>query len=306
MTPRSWLPHPLADAPFAVRDALELGVRPTRLRSADTERPFWGVRAPVGTSGTLDGLCRSYAARMSQRAFFSHSTAARLHGLPLPSRLSGALPLHVAVPHPSRAPNGRGVVGHRLQIESRDVTAIGGIRLTSLERTVLDLAATLSDEEFLAAVDNTLWVRRPEGARSTPEKLAEAWERFPGNRGRVRAAELLPLGIGMSDSPPETIIRLRFLRAGLPRAIANLDIRDPAGRFVARPDLQFADYRMAFDYEGDHHRTDAAQWRKDLARVPRLEDLGWHHTRISGRDSSDSRELIERTWRRLRERGWAG
>jgi hypothetical protein len=47
------------------------------------------------------------------------------------------------------------------------------------------------------------------------------------------------------------------------------------------------------------------QWQKDLARVPRLQDAGWHHTRISAQDLRDSHEFLTRLSRQLRARGWS-
>jgi hypothetical protein len=88
--------------------------------------------------------------------------------------------------------------------------------------------------------------------------------------------------------------------------LVNVGITTAAGHLLAQPDLQFRDFRMAYDYEGDHHRTDPRQWRKDLARVPRLQDAGWHHTRISAADLADSAELLARTRRLLQQRGWHG
>lgn len=71
-------------------------------------------------------------------------------------------------------------------------------------------------------------------------------------------------------------------------------------------DLAFSRYRMVIDYEGDHHRRDKVQWQKDIVRVPRLEAAQWHSTRVSAQGLRDSRELISRMKRLLRERGWNG
>ncbi len=109
-----------------------------------------------------------------------------------------------------------------------------------------------------------------------------------------------------ADSDPESRFRWRFDRAGLPSAEANLEIFGSDGGTIAKCDLAFEEFRVAFDYEGDHHRTDKRQWRKDLQRVPRLQDLNWHHIRGSAQDLADSRELITRLRRVLRERGWRG
>jgi len=238
--------------------------------------------------------------------FFSHITAAQLHAIPLPLALSVPIPLHVSSEHVTRGPTGVGVVGHHLNISSRDIRIFDGLRVTTLERTVFDLAALLTDEQLLGALDNVLWWRRPPTARATVQTLNDALTRFAGRRGRGRLLEMLPLATDRSDATPETAFRLRFLRAGFPEPVPNREIYDRYGRFIALADLQFPDYRMAFDYEGDHHRTDKRQWRKDLLRVPRLQDENWHHTRISGDDLADDRELLARIRRLLTERGWSG
>lgn len=299
------LPPELRGAPFAVASGREAGLSAKRLRGADLARPFWGVRAPAEPTDTA-ALAAAYASRMPAHSFFSHSTAALLHGIPLPLSLRGPLPLHVSVPNGSTPSASSSVAGHRIAIEPIDIVQRRGLRMTSLVRTVLDLAPLLADEDLLAAIDNTLWRKRRDGHRATAGSLRAALGRFSGRRGRARVAALIPLGTDRADSPPESAIRLRFLRADLPRMLVNVGITSAEGFLIAQPDLQFPDYRMAYDYEGDHHRTDPAQWRKDLARVPRLQDAGWHHTRISAADLADSTELLNRTRRLLRERGWTG
>ncbi len=304
MAARVPLPEELGVA-FTVARAVELGVGPRRLWGADLERPFWGVRAAAGTVTDLPSLARAYSVRMPRHAFFSHATAAQLWGIPLPLALQSQLPLHVGVPHSRRAPESVGIAGHRLEVSTTDIRAVLGFPVTSLERTVLDLAPLLHDEQLLAALDNILWRRRSAASRATRATIAAGLEHFTGRRGTSRVAALMPLATDRSDSLPESVIRLRFIRAGFPDPIPNREVYDSSGRFIAMPDLQFPEYRMAFDYEGDHHRTDARQWRKDLRRVPLLEDAGWHHTRISGDDLADSRSLLLRTTRRLSDRGWS-
>jgi len=250
-------------------------------------------------------LAIAYTRRMPPHAFFSHTTAAQLHAIPLPLDLEVALPLHVSVPDPRRAPAGRLVRGHRVRLDAVDVSLRRALRMTSLERTLCDLAPLLTDEDLLAAGDNILWRKRLLGNRATACSLTATLARYHGRRGTVRLTELTPHLSSRADSAPESVFRLRFMRAGFPRTLVNEPIYSASGVFIAQPDLQFDDYRMTFDYEGDHHRTDAKQWRTDLARVPRLQDAGWHHTRISAADLEDSTELLSRIRRLLTERGWA-
>lgn len=301
--PRIPIPPELG-AVFSVNQARNFRLGLTRLRGPDLERPFWGVRATSGTVSDVTQLARAYATRMPPHAFFSHTTAARLWGIPLPTHVSANLPLHVSVTDPHRAPSGRDVVGHRLRTNRQQLTILAGLRLTTLERTVMDLGWMLDDENYLAVVDNALWWRRPQ--RATKHSIEHALRHYGGSRGLPRVRRILPVASERSDSRPESIFRFRFIRAGFDEVEANQNILDNQGNFIAMVDLQIRRYRLAFDYEGDHHRTDARQWRKDLQRVPRLQDVGWHHTRISADDLADSTELLTRTARLLRARGWPG
>ena len=298
------LPDDLTLNPFAVRDALSSGVSAKRLLSADLTSPFWGVRDTAGREQSLRTLVAARASRMPPGTFYSHRTAAQLWSIPLPHRLDSTLPLHIASDAPRRGPTGTGTIGHHVHIDRRDLRLSDGVMVTSLERTVFDLAGHLDDEELLGALDNILWRRRPIDERATGRSIQDAFDRFRGRRGRGRLLTMMPFASDRSDSVPESAFRLRFHRAGLPPALPNVPVFDSRGRFVALPDLLFEDYLMCFDYEGDHHRTERTQWQKDLARVPRLQDLGWHHTRLSASDLAHPDECLARAVRLLRERGW--
>lgn len=230
-------------------------------------------------------------------------TAARLLGIPLPKRLGTGQQLHVATRPPRRSIRAEGVVGHKLDLGPSDVVQLSEVHLTSAARTWTDLANLLTVEDLVVAGDFLLWRRNP---LASIGDLRAACSRTSGKRGAAKLRIALPLLTDRSDSPPESRIRYRFLRGGLPAAIPNLDLHDDRGRFLARPDLTFVEYREVYDYEGDHHRTDAVQWEKDLARIPRLEQANWHSTRGSKRDLQNTGQLIERLGRILRSKGWEG
>jgi len=304
MPARSPLPPVLGTGPFAVRDALRAGARPTRLRSRDLARPFWGVRSSPEDSETTLGRATAYLSRAAPGHFVSHSSAAAIWGIPLPRRLQQDTRLHVSVSTEQRAPHGVGIIGHRLQVTPPDITVLGAVRLTSLARTWCDLATLLHEEELVAAGDNVLWHRRPSSTRVSFDDLTNASARYSGRRGRPLIRSSFPLLSDRADSFPESVIRVRMIRAGLPAPDVNVEIFDRAGRFLAMPDMTYPLYALSFDYEGDHHRTDSDQWEKDISRVPRLEESNWHHTRISKADLRDSSEFIARTRRILLARGW--
>ena len=304
MPARSPLPPQLQGQAFAVRDALDAGARPTRLRSADLASPFWGVRSTPDGADSVEGRARAYLSRAAPGHFISHSSAAVIWGIPLPSRLESDTRLHVGVSTEQRAPRGQGVIGHRLQLNPEDVVTHLDIRLTSLARTWCDLASLLREEELVAAGDNVIWYRRPVHSRLTHQILRTAASQHSGRRGRPAIRSSLPLLSDRADSLPESVMRVRMIRAGLPIPDVNLEVYDARGHFVAMPDLSYPTYFLSFDYEGDHHRTDSLQWEKDIARVPRLEKANWHHTRISKADLRNSRDFLERTRQLLFDRGW--
>jgi hypothetical protein len=300
------LPIELGGGPFSVSHALSLGVGSSRLRGPDLHSPFWGVRAPAGSVKTLFDRVIAYEKRMSPAAFFSHLTAARLWSIPLPFALEQRSSLDLAVTPGQVVPVGAGIRGHRLQVDERDVLRFGRIRVTSLARTWCDLGALLSEEDLVAAGDFLLWRRRPDDLRLSKTDLADALGRWKGRRGRPNLERCLPTLNDRADSPPESRMRVRFARAGLPTPEVNCEICTDAGVFVAMADLGWRKYRVAFDYEGDGHRTDRVQWGKDLKRAPRIENANWSYVRAGAPDLQNSREIIEILKFQLRRGGWRG
>lgn len=297
-------PSPLPDEigpRFRVAAALEAGIDAGRLRRSDLFRPFHGVRSRERAVGIGD-LALAYLPLLPDDGFFTHTTAAALWGLPLPTRAD--VRLHVGYPHGRRPARSRGVIGHHLVIRQDEITTVAGLPVTTPERTWTDLAALLGFEDLVAAGDRAIWWRDP---LTSHEAIADMARRHPDARYRrlrlAAASWLHP----RSDSPPETCLRVRFIRAGLPHPAVNEEVFDEAGRFLGRPDLAFPDYRELVDYEGDGHRTSREQWWSDLARVPRFEQAGWHTHRAATPDlDHGSRRLILAVARSLRGKGWKG
>ncbi|TFB50323.1 DUF559 domain-containing protein [Cryobacterium tagatosivorans] len=321
MTARVPLPDEFSDRPFLTATARDAGVGPSRLRGADLYRPFWGIRspappAPAGAPGVaapgadasaaavaVEALCRALALRMPPHAFFTHETAAQLLRLPLPRAFEAAPPLHVGMPAPARAMDARGVVGHSMRIRADDVVVWQGLRFTGPARTWLDLAARLSLVDLVAAGDYLVQWRRP---LATLDELADAVARYPSRRGLARARDALPLVRTRSESRRETKLRVAIVLGGLPEPECNLNIYDPDGRLLARADLAYPEFRLLLEYQGDHHRTDRAQWRRDIRRVGSLEDQGWQVLQFTDDDLRDPAALLARIELRLRGRGWTG
>jgi hypothetical protein len=111
------LPEPLPSTPFSRRDAVRAGVSSGRLRNKDVVHPFRGVQATALPSTVVE-RCRAYAVRMRAGEFFTHVTAAQLHGLPLPVQAENDERVHVGALHPAERrsvaeSSGTGSASHR-------------------------------------------------------------------------------------------------------------------------------------------------------------------------------------------------
>jgi very-short-patch-repair endonuclease len=279
------LPPELRGAAFSVADARRRGVSADRLRASDLAAPFYGVRVEAGEL-TLVDRCRARATRLPGFAAFRHTTAARLHALPLPPRLAQLTELHVSVPTGARSPRGAGTLGHHVSCRPEEADRRHGVLCTTPERTFCDLAALLSLGELVAVGDAILHRRL-----ATADDLGAAAAQWPGRRGRPRLDAALELLDGRAESPKESELRIVLHDAGFLRPEVNHVVRDAAGRFVARVDLAYPARKVAIEYEGDHHR-DKDQWRRDIARRRRLEALGWTVLQVTQHDLVDPSALL--------------
>lgn len=286
-----------------MREALAAGSSPSRLRGDDLHRLYWGTRLPKAIDPAIHEVCAALAARLPGHTFFSHFTAGHLHGMPLSHRFALAEPIHLGVSAPARPLVAKRLIGHSMRLLPGDLGELDGLRLTSPERTWCDLAAWLTLEQLIAAGDALLSAAN---RKSTPARLAAAVEQYPSRRGVRIARAAVPLLSARSLSPAESILRVRIIQAGLPTPQQNLSIYSAEGRFLAMCDLAFPDFKVIVEYEGDHHRTDKAQWGKDIRRVLDLQDEDWITLRAWAPDLTNSAPLIARIRSTLTRRGWNG
>lgn len=275
MSRRSPLPPELGGRPFTVAEARELGLSEGRLRSADLSRPAYGLRRPAADPdrSALVQLAEAMRLVLPDSSAFSHLTAARLLGLPVPHRWVPKEPLHIMDLTTAAKIRRAGCSGHR-GVETRRVVARKGIRVVSPEDTWCDLAASglLGLDELIVVGDAVVHYRRG----ISIAQLAEAVRGRRGGRGRLLMNEALPQLRPRSNSPMETRTRLLFLRGGLPEPELNVVINDrDSGQWLSDSDFVWRRQRVVAEFDGDHHRTDRQQWQNDVARCQNLQDDGW-------------------------------
>ncbi|MFJ4164820.1 hypothetical protein ACIPY5_04635 [Microbacterium sp. NPDC089698] len=144
-------------------------------------------------------------------------SAAVLLGLPL-YRLSPNR-VHTVILGARHGRTRAGILQHGVGLDEADIVDIDGIRCTSPERTVLDLACTTSPETALSAADAALRRVAVEGHRQDPDRATD-WHRRMSLRAAVRtrgirrARGILDFADGRAQLPGESISRLQLHRIG--------------------------------------------------------------------------------------------
>lgn len=99
------------------------------------------------------------AVRLGSHVAFSHTTAARLQGIPVPLARKLDPRIHVSVAAPARAPHANGLVGHQLaRVQTQQ---LAGSQVTTAAQTWRDLGAILPIPDLVAAGDHIIHRRSP-------------------------------------------------------------------------------------------------------------------------------------------------
>jgi hypothetical protein len=300
MNSRIPLPPHLSARPFTFQQGLDAGLGHNRLRSADLQRPYRGIRTAAMGELALVERAIAYQQKMPPYAHFCGITAAILLGVPLPSRHERSLVLHVAVPPPHRAPVGRGIRGHTLSAGPADVGVWRELRMCSPERTWCQLGALLTLADLVAAGDYLIHADRNTPALTTGQRITDAVGQYPGRRGRRRLRAALGLLDAASESPQESRLRVVILLGGIPGVVANLPITTTGG-FHYRADLAFPEHKVIVEYQSGLHYSPAA-FRADMTRVSRLEADGWYVILVNKDDLDNPAELLQRIRQVLAQR----
>ncbi|MBW8871633.1 MAG: hypothetical protein JF618_05510 [Leifsonia sp.] len=286
------LPEPLPSSGFTVAEARRHGVSRSRMRAGDLSAPFHSVRATAEVSG-VQARATAYAARMQRTQFFSHTTAAVLHGLRMPEGFRET-DLHVTSMVPTRAPRGAGIAGH--QSERATMEMVDGLRVLTAVETWCQVSATLSLDDLVAMGDGLVRRRKP---LTTLEGLRLAVSRYSG-RGCRRLREAFGLVRAGTDSSRETQLRLLMLRAGFPEPEVNGLILNSHGAEIAHGDLVFRASRTILEYEGRHHSENALQFAIDISRLDELMEEGWRVIRVDRTLMARRATLLDKVDRALR------
>jgi very-short-patch-repair endonuclease len=240
----------------------------------------------------LPPLGRPMAAVLSSGsgAVLSHRSAAALWGI----RPSRAGPIQVTVPNKSRST--KLVRRHRVVLPSDELTVNREIPVTTVPRTVLDLASTSTIDEVEVAIRQIEFLRLYDRL-----SLHDLIERYPGRRGvaRVKAAlvriEALPTG--RVRSPLETKFLPFLRRHQLPRPRLNDWIVLEERRYQV--DCHWPGTGQVVELDSWQAHGTRSAFQEDRVRDRVLRTAGYEVTRVSWRQLEDEPKAIASDLRQL-------
>lgn len=254
------------DCGLTPRDLARL-VAPGHLR-----RPLKGVYVAGQLADTVELRAHALKLVTPEDAVICDRHAGWLHGAEMvlaPNEHLELMPLTVFLPsHRGRLRNGLTDSGER-NLLPRDVVELHGLRVTTPLRTTWDLGRQRNRDTVIAALDAMLRL----GSFSKDELLFEI-ERFRGMRWVTRLRELAVLADARSESPGESVLRLRWIDCGLPTPHPQVEVWVD-GVLIARLDLANEDLRFAAEYDGVQWHTNPLQVEHDLRRRGAVAHEDW-------------------------------
>jgi Protein of unknown function (DUF559) len=203
------------------------------------------------------------------RSAGSHRSAALVYGLGLVGRPESVAEI-------TRAPGDRGsrtgdlgVLVHIAALPAEHVVSYRGVLLTSVPRTVIDLARTLPFGQGVAVADSALYAGLT--SKSALTAVIADCPRWPGLQ---RAREVTAFSDARSESVLESLSRAVFHQAGLPPPDLQVWVGDD-DEVIGRVDFLWRRYRTIGEADGAFKYQTPARARAQLERDARLRAAGY-------------------------------
>jgi very-short-patch-repair endonuclease len=220
-----------------------------RLRSGALLREHRGVYRVGHRAPSVEARYLAAVRACGPGALLSGPAAAYLLGV-----LKGAVPAPEVT-----APTERRVKGVRTRrsrgLERLDATTWRGIPVTTVPRTLVDLAAVLAVDE-LARACHEAGVRH----RTTPAEVEAVLARRPLTKGAANLRQILRGEIRVTLSKLEARFLARLREAGLPLPQTN---RPAGGR---RVDCRWPEQRLTVELDGYRYHSSRHAWEQDRRR----------------------------------------
>lgn len=263
-----------------------------RVRSRQWRRVLPRVYVVRGTPATWQQSLWAALLWAGDGSVASGASAARLWGLP------GFEAGPPEVTNPARGRTRPGIVLHRAELPQAHTTRRAGFPVTTVPRTLVDVAARVGPERVDYLMHHCLHMRL-----TTLEDLEgvgrdQTGPGFPG--ARLLREALRSYGTGRAAaSPLEVRLAQRIARSGLPPPTRQHEVRVHGRRYYL--DFAWPEVRVAVEVDGYRWHSSRTAWERDRARLRELRRAGWTVVQATKEDVdaafdrllSELRSLIE-------------
>jgi very-short-patch-repair endonuclease len=240
-----------------------------RLDTGSWEVMYRGVYRLAGSARTFKQRAVAACFAAGPGAVISHRAAGVLWSLP---GVSEFVELTVPDCRRVRLP---GVPVHRsVRLDRSEIRRIEGITVTSIDRTLIDLAAVLDRRSLDLALDHALANRliSPPRLQQRLHDLGRRGRRGAGNLSAALAERTSQPGVPMSVFESRLLALLK--NRGLPKPLCQLKVRLRNGRYVFL-DFAFPEALLAIEADSYRHHSSLGDWSRDRTRNSELVALGW-------------------------------
>lgn len=209
----------------------------------------------------------------------SHEDAAVVHGLALLERPRPEVHTITVPPSPTLGRRRRAAVQvHTAALPAGHVRVRDGIPVTSVARTVVDLARTLPFRAGVVVADSALC--RYQVGKGELEAVLRDCGRWPGI---AKARRVVAFSDALAESPFESIARVAFADGRLPAPMLQVWIMAP-GHAIARVDFLWDQHATIAEADGAVKYADPDRARKQLKRDSELRRAGYEVVHFTWQD----------------------
>lgn len=280
------------DQPFLGRQAIRSGLVTDHQLRTRHRAVFRNVYLANEVPLTAQRRARAAWLSAGPNVVLAGLSAAAIHGT---KWLDGNRPAEIIRVDRHHSP---GLLAHSYAVAADDVCTRQGMRVTTAARTAFDIGRRLPLRDAVPVLDALMNATRLKAADVL--SIADA---NPGVRGVRRLRAVLTLTDGGAESPRESRLRMLLVGAGLPTPETQIEFFDDRGDVVIRVDMGWRTWRVAVEYDGVQHWTDARQRSWDIDRIAMLESLGWAVVRVSADMLRRPEVIIARVTGKLRAAG---
>lgn len=253
--------------------------------------PDLGQRLQSLPAGATATRAMAALAVLGPGSVVSHGAAAELHGL---DQLNTGERLAVSRPPGlgSRSDRKPGIAVHAAALPAQHVGWRLGVPVTTVPRTVVDLARALDFRAGLVVADSALHQNLT--SKSELRTVLSDCHRWPG---AVRAAEVVEFADGLAESVLESLGRAVFRELDLPAPELQVTITDDDGTFIGRVDFLWRQFRTIAEVDGALKYNDRNRARAELRRDKRLRAARYEVEHFTWREIMHEQSVVgESLW----------